>query len=127
MQPLQFCSQCDSLKRMAPLLGRLAAAAAGHWKRSLALVAAVLIGLGGLSAAFGGDFADDFGTPGSESQQALDLLTQRFPAQSGDTATLVFAVEKGSLRDGLQAAAITRTAATVKRQPHVTGVAPLQL
>src|SRR5258708_5709802 len=110
---------------MAQVLGRLAAAAAGHWKRSLAVVAAVLIALGVLSASVGGDFADDFGTPGSESQQALDLLTQRFPAQSGDTATLVFAVEKGTLREAPKAAAIARTAATVKGQPHVTGMAPL--
>jgi putative drug exporter of the RND superfamily len=127
MHSLQFCSECDSLKDMAPLLGRLAAAAAGHWKRSLALVAAVLIGIGTLAATVGGDFADDFGTPGSESQQALDLLTQRFPAQSGDTATLVFAVGRGTLRDGVQAAAIARTASVVRRQPHVTGVAAPQL
>src|SRR3954468_3732138 len=127
MHPLQFCSECDSLQRMAPLLGRLAAAAAGHWKRSLALVAAVLIGLAALAATVGGDFADDFGTPGSESQQALDLLTQRFPAQSGDTATLVFAVDGGTLRARGRAAAIARTAAAVRRQPHVTGVAAPQL
>src|SRR3954465_15775501 len=127
MHSLHFCSKCDSLKRMAHVLGRLAAAAAGHWKRSLAIVAAVLIALGALSATVGGDFADDFGTPGSESQQALDLLTQRFPAQSGDTATLVFAVDRGTLRDGGRAAAIARTAAVVGRQPHVTGVAAPQL
>src|SRR3954463_8182935 len=112
---------------MAPLLGRLAAAAAGHWKRSLALAAAVLIALGVLAGTVGGDFADDFGTPGSESQQALDLLTQRFPAQSGDTATMVFAVENGTLREGPRAAAIERTARTIERQPHVTGVAPVGL
>src|ERR1700754_1011535 len=106
MHSLHFCSECDSLRGMAPLLGRLAAAAAGHWKRSLALVAAVLIGIGTLAALLGGDFADDFGTPGSESQQALDLLTRRFPAQSGDTATLVFAVDRGTLRAGARAAAI---------------------
>ena len=127
MHSLHFCSKCDSLKGMAHVLGRLAAAAAGHWKRSLALVVALLIALGALAALLGGDFADDFGTPGSESQQALDLLTQRFPAQSGDTATLVFAVERGTLREGANAVAIARTAATVKGQPHVTGVAPLQL
>src|SRR4051794_22348886 len=127
MHSLHFCSKRDSLRSMAHVLGRLAAAAAGHWKRSLAIVAAVLIALGVLSATVGGDFADDFGTPGSESQQALDLLTQRFPAQSGDTATMVFAVENGSLREASRAAAIEQTATTIERQPHVTGVAPVQL
>src|SRR5882672_3747914 len=104
MQRLQFCRSCDILAVMAHLLGRLAAAAAGHWKRSLALVAVVLVGLGAASAAGGGAFVDNFRTPGTESQQAVDLLTQRFPSHSGDTATMVFAVRRGSLRDGPKAA-----------------------
>ena len=106
---------------MAHALGRLAAAAAGHWKRSLAIVAAVLVALGAASAAGGGAFVDSFSTPGTESQQALDLLTQRFPAQSGDTATLVFA----PAQDLKGNAAIAQTGEAVERQPHVTGVAPL--
>ncbi|MDA0165965.1 MMPL family transporter [Solirubrobacter ginsenosidimutans] len=109
---------------MAHALGRLAASAAGHWKRSLAIVAAILVVIGGASALGGGAFVDSFSTPGTESQKAIDLLTQRFPAQSGDTATLVFATGKGTLKDN---PAIAQTAATVKRQPHVTGVSPLQL
>ena len=109
---------------MAQLLGRLAASAAGHWKRSLAIVATLLVVIGGASALGGGAFVDSFSTPGTESQQAVDLLTQRFPAQSGDTATLVFATKQGTLKGN---PAIAETANTVKRQPHVTGVAPLQL
>ena len=89
---------------MAHLLGRLAAAAAGHWKRSLAIVAVVLVAVGAASAAGGGAFVDNFRTPGTESQQALDLLTQRFPAQSGDTATMVFAVERGTPPGGAEGA-----------------------
>ena len=107
---------------MAHALGRLAAAAAGHWKRSLAIVAAVLVAVGAASALGGGAFVDSFSTPGTESQKALDLLTQRFPAQSGDTATLVF-----TGRDLKTNAAIEQTRRAVQRQPHVTGVAPLQL
>jgi len=107
---------------MAHALGRLAAAAAGHWKRSLAIVAAVLVAIGAASALGGGAFVDSFSTPGTESQKALDLLTQRFPAQSGDTATLVF-----TGRDLKTNAAIEQTRRAVQRQPHVTGVAPLQL
>lgn len=37
-----------------------------------------------------GEFENDFRLPGSESQQAFDLLEQRFPAQAGDTANIVF-------------------------------------
>ena len=85
---------------MAHLLGRLAGAAAHHWKRSLLVVVLVLVGIGGLAAA-GGEFSDEFSAPGTESQAAYDLLAERFPAQSGDTANVVFAVEEGTLRDGL--------------------------
>jgi putative drug exporter of the RND superfamily len=104
---------------MALLLGRLAGAAAHHWKRSLLIVAVVLAGLAGL-AATGGAFSDDFRTPGTESQAAYDVLKGRFPAQSGDTATLVFSVKSGTLRDGSRPAAIARAVAAVAHQPHVT-------
>ncbi len=109
---------------MAHLLGRLAASAAGHWKRSLAIVAVVLIALGAAATAGGGAFVDSFRTPGTESQQAVDLLTQRFPSQSGDTATMVFATDGNTLKGN---AAIAKTKQEIERQPHVTGVAPLQL
>jgi RND superfamily putative drug exporter len=104
---------------MALLLGRLAGAAAHHWKRSLLLVLVALAGLGGLAAA-GSGFTDDFTTPGTESQRAYDLLSERFPAQAGDTATLVFSVRDGSLRDGDRPAAIASAVAAVAAQPHVS-------
>ncbi|CAA9482719.1 MAG: Integral membrane protein [uncultured Solirubrobacteraceae bacterium] len=106
---------------MAHLLARLAAAAATHWKRSLALVVVVLVAIGGLAAA-GGSFTDDFKTPGTESQAAYDLLAERFPSASGDTATLVFRVDDGTVRDRERAAAISRTVAAVAEQPNVSGV-----
>ena len=105
---------------MAYLLGRIAGAAAGHWKRSLAILAAAIVGIAVLASVAGGEFSDDFMTPGTESQQAFDLLSTRFPTQLGDTATLVFSVQRGTLRDGRRAAAIRRTIAQVARQPHVT-------
>src|SRR5215203_4032102 len=104
---------------MALLLGRFAAAATRRWKRSLALVLVALAALAGLAAA-GGAFSDDFSAPGTESQSALDLLEQRFPAQSGDTATVVFSTEAGTLRDGKRPELIAETVAEIRRQPHVT-------
>ncbi|MEA2304105.1 MAG: hypothetical protein QOH43_1385 [Solirubrobacteraceae bacterium] len=111
---------------MAHLLARLAASAAAHWKRSLALVALVLALIAGISSAAGGAFNDNFRTPGTESQTALDVLQQRFPSQSGDTATVVFTARQGTLRDGASARAIAQTVAEIRRQPHVTAaVSPL--
>jgi putative drug exporter of the RND superfamily len=120
MHWLQNCAKCAKLAGMAHLLGNLAASAAAHWKRSLLLVVAVLVTLGVLASTVGGSFTDDFSAPGTESQKALDLLEQRFPAQSGDTATVVFSVESGTLRDGDRPAAISAAIDQIGRQPHVT-------
>jgi RND superfamily putative drug exporter len=98
----------------------MAAATAAHWKRSLAILVAVVVAIGAVSSLAGGRFSDDFKTPGTQSQSAYDLLASRFPAQSGDTATMVFSVDRGTLRDSARAAAIRATMAQVRRQPHVT-------
>ena len=90
---------------------------------ALLIVVLVLAGLAAVSQAAGGSFSDNFRTPGTESQRAADLLAQRFPAQSGDTATLVFSVDRGTLRDGDRPRAIADVLAKVTRQPHVTSAA----
>ena len=43
----------------------------------------------GLSAAFGADFANGASAPGSDSERAQSLLSERFPARSGDTVQVV--------------------------------------
>ena len=106
---------------MAHLLGSLAAWAAEHWKRSLAIVAVVLVAIGVAAGTAGGSFDDDFRTPGTESQSAMDVLDKRFPAASGDTANVVFAVDAGTLREPERRAAIERTVEEIRAQPHVTG------
>jgi len=57
--------------------------------------AAVVLVVGGLSAAFGGQPAQSLGIPGSDSQRAFDLLEERFPEQFGGRARVVFAVDGG--------------------------------
>jgi RND superfamily putative drug exporter len=52
------------------------------------LIILVLYGAG--AVALRGEFADSFELPGSESQQAYDLLEERFPQQAGSTAQIVF-------------------------------------
>ena len=107
---------------MALLLGRLAGAAAHHWKRSLALVVVALASLALLSS-LGSGFSDSFTTPGTESQRAYDLLAERFPARAGDTATVVFSVDDGTLREPERAAAIAEAVGEIAGQPHVTAAA----
>jgi RND superfamily putative drug exporter len=54
-----------------------------------------LVGFNVISSTAGGDFSQDFSLPGTDSQRAFDLLEERFPQQSGDTADIVFKAEQG--------------------------------
>ncbi len=63
--------------------------AARHPWRVLAGAAIVVAGLITANVAAGGSFVDEFSIPGTESQQAFDVLLERFPQQSGDVATAV--------------------------------------
>ena len=58
-----------------------------------------LVGLTGLGAVIGTSYSTDFSLPGTDSQRAVDLLEREFPAQSGETDTIVFSVPSGSVRD----------------------------
>src|SRR5919197_520853 len=48
-----------------------------------------------LWGAAAGEYVNNVRLPGTESQRAYDLLKARFPQQSGDTASVVFAVRDG--------------------------------
>src|SRR5450631_1629912 len=70
-------------------LGRLARLTYRRRGRTVAVWIMALVLVSGLSAAFAGTFSADYTAPGSDSQQAQSLLAQRFPAQSGDTISVV--------------------------------------
>lgn len=68
------------------------------YRRRRAVVAIwllTLVVLGTSAAAAGGKLTSKFTVSGVESQRALDLLTERFPEMSGDTASIVFKADKG--------------------------------
>ena len=77
---------------MSSLLARIARTLTQHWKRSLAAAVVVLF-LIGAAAGAGGEAADDFSIPGTESQQALDLFRDHSPAFAGADSTIVFSVD----------------------------------
>jgi RND superfamily putative drug exporter len=90
----------------------------GLW---LAVLAATLIG----SATLSGKTTDAFRIPGTSSQQAIDLLHQRFPQASGDgaTARVVFAAPDGQqLTSPVNKAAVERVVAQLKQAPQVASV-----
>jgi RND superfamily putative drug exporter len=63
----------------------------GH-DRAWAVAAAIVMGLAGTA---GGAFADDFVAPGSQSEEAMQLLEERFPEAAGGSAMAVFAAPEG--------------------------------
>ncbi|MEH0938819.1 MMPL family transporter [Micromonospora psammae] len=73
---------------MATLLYRLGRASLRRRRLVVAVWLVVLVGLGFAAATLRGPTASNFTMPGTESQRALDLLADRFPAASGATGTI---------------------------------------
>ena len=105
---------------MSSLLSRIASLSGRRPRVTTAVVLLALVALIAGAISVGGSFKDDFTVPGIESQKAQDLLEQRFPAQSGTQATVVFS---GSL----DRAAIDDSLAVIAKQPDVAGVGDPQV
>ncbi|MBQ0901765.1 MMPL family transporter [Micromonospora sp. U21] len=73
---------------MATLLYRLGRGALRRRRLVVALWLVVLVVAGLAAATLRGPTASNFTMPGTESQRALDLLAQQFPAASGATGTI---------------------------------------
>ena len=73
----------------------------------------------------GGKTQDVFEIPGVESQRAVDVLTERFPAASGTSAQVVFKVSAGTLDSPANAPVIAATVAELIGQPNVSRVSAL--
>ena len=75
------------------------------WRVVVAWVAILVIGA--LAAGrFGGAFNDTFAIPGTESQQAVDILNERFPSEAGDELLAVFHTPDGAVNDAAARSAI---------------------
>ena len=95
---------------MATYLYRLGAWAFERRRVVAGLWALALAGVIAAAMAFGGSTNDKFSVPGTESQDAQELLEQRYPAASGTYARIVFAAPEGeSLNDPENKAAVEAT------------------
>jgi RND superfamily putative drug exporter len=107
---------------MSRSLANLARSSARHpWRMILIWVVALVI-VSSIAGRLGGEFVDDFRLPDSDAQKAADQLEESFPAQAGGSATLVFSVEDGSLRNQANTDAIDASLAEVARLDHVVSV-----
>ncbi|WP_405104986.1 MMPL family transporter [Micromonospora sp. NBC_01405] len=73
---------------MATLLYRLGRASLRRRRLVAVVWLVVLVGLGLAAATLRGPTTSNFTMPGTESQQAIDLLSERFPEASGATGTI---------------------------------------
>jgi RND superfamily putative drug exporter len=62
-----------------------------------------LVGANFVASAAGGEYSQDFSLPGAESQEAYDLLKEKFPEFAGETADIVFRAEGGVTDPDVQA------------------------
>src|SRR5690349_16930806 len=110
----------DERGTMLEKLGRFMAR--HHWP-VIGVWVVLLVGVGAYAAGHTGTAVDEFAIPGAQSQQALDLLEQDFPAAAGTSATVVYEAPSGqSLTDAANAAAIGDTVAELQKLPNVSTV-----
>jgi RND superfamily putative drug exporter len=69
-----------------------------------------------------GEYVNNFRLPGTESQRAYDLLKEKFPEQSGDTASVVFAVDQGRVLDPAHRGTIEAARKEIAASPAVLNV-----
>ena len=128
LQSLHICTECaitgpwPSSSGASPAPPRITGSAPAR----LVVVALASLALLSLPSAAASPTASH--TPGTESQQAYDLLAERFPARAGDTATSRLL---GPGRDAARAPSAPRRSPMRSReiagQPHVTAAAnPLE-
>src|SRR5688572_22684225 len=65
-----------------------------RWRVLLAWIALLFLTLGANSA-FGGEFRMNFGEGDSESNDAFEILEERFPARAGNTLDVVYKADAG--------------------------------
>jgi RND superfamily putative drug exporter len=88
----------------------------------LALWVVALLGLGAAGQAAGSAYNDSFALPGTESTKALSLLSEAFPAAAGESDTIVWHVDQGTVRDAAVKSRIDGMLAKVAKAAEVTSV-----
>ncbi len=104
------------------LVRRLSAWCIAHRGRVFAAWLAIAILTTVVAGAAGRNYATNFSLPGTESQNARDLLAREFPVQSGDVDTIVFRVASGTVDSPQVRAGITHLLDQVRHDPHVVSV-----
>ena len=103
-------------------LGRVGAWCYDHRRGVLLGWIAAVIAVIAVASAAGSAFQDDFGGVG-QSQQAQNILTQRFPARAGDTAQVVFRSSAPASTPGVTVR-VEAALAAIRPLPSIASVTP---
>jgi putative drug exporter of the RND superfamily len=93
-----------------------------HRRLMVVLWLVVLVAVSGISRAVGSHYGNNFSLPGTDAQRAADLLSSRFPAQSGDSDQIVLHTPHGTLAAPAVRSRVERMLSRVALLPHVTSV-----
>ena len=111
---------------MTRLLYRLGHACARWHFVVLGLWVVLVVALVVVAGQAGSQTTNNVTLPGTGSQSATDLLSDRFPSQAYGTNPLVVATDSGKLTDSKYSKAINSSVSALKKTPHVTAaVSPL--
>ncbi|MFF0199189.1 MMPL family transporter [Streptomyces sp. NPDC005017] len=94
-----------------------------HRLAVLLLWVGALFGLGFAGSAAGTDYANVFSLPDTDSKRAYDLMEKAFPERAGDTDTVVWRTDGGSVRDDAVRSRIEPALAEIARMDGVGQVA----
>ena len=83
-------SSSQAPRHRSGVLAALARACAGHPVRTLIIWVTAFVAVALSANLFGGALVNEFAIPGSETQNAADLLEEKFPERAGDAAQIVF-------------------------------------
>src|ERR1700727_3932690 len=103
------------------VLGRLAGACYDRRRTVLALWILAIIGVTVVAQMVGTHFENKFTAGNTPSQQALNILQERFPSKSGDTADVVFHTSS-PITTAATKATIDKVVASLEPLPYVQGV-----
>jgi RND superfamily putative drug exporter len=101
---------------------RFATWTTGHRKTVIVSWIVALAAMIAISTTVGADYSEEFSLPDSDSKEALDLLEEKFPAQSGEAAQIVFKANAGVDSPPVEKK-MESVFAEVEEEPHVSEVA----
>jgi uncharacterized membrane protein YdfJ with MMPL/SSD domain len=100
------------LYRLGRLCANRAIVVVAIWLGLVVLVRLVVWGVGA-------ETSNDLSLPGTESQQATDLLASRFPPQQNGSSPVVFHATKGKITDSANKQAVETSYKALAKAPHV--------